>query len=144
MIRTICSSNSKRDYELRELHESLRKRIRVIRVIRSRSIFVVLIIKFKVQTSNFKGTTNYANCTNHLAKEFVSLEKFVVVRSSDHKVQSPNFKFQRDYELRELHESLNKRIRVIRAIRSRSIFVVLIIKFKVQSSMLKGNSYFTV
>ena len=120
MIRTICSSNSKRDYELRELHESLRKRIRVIRVIRSRSIFVVLIIKFKVQTSNFKGTTNYANCTNHLAKEFVSLEKFVVVRSSDHKVQSPNFKFQRDYELRKLHESLSKRIRVIREIRSRS------------------------
>jgi len=36
-IRTICSSNSKRDYELRELHESLSKRIRVIREIRSRS-----------------------------------------------------------------------------------------------------------
>ena len=53
-IRTICSSNSKRDYELRELHESLNKRIRVIRAIRSRSIFVVLIIKFNVQTSNFK------------------------------------------------------------------------------------------
>ena len=58
---------------------------------------------------------------------------------------------QRDYELRKLHESLSKRIRVIRAIRSRSIFVVLIIKFKVQtskfkvnSSNLKGNSYFTV
>ena len=49
-----------------------------------------------------------------------------------------------DYELRKLHESLSKRIRVIRVIRSRSIFVVLIIKFKVQSSMLKGNSYFTV
>ena len=49
-----------------------------------------------------------------------------------------------DYELRKLHESLSKRIRVIREIRSRSIFVVLIIKFKVQSSMLKGNSYFTV
>ena len=77
----------------------------------------------------------------------MSLEKFVVVRSSNHKVQSSNLKFQRDYELRELHESLSKRIRVIRAIRairSRSIFVVLIIKFKVQSSMLKGNSYFTV
>ena len=27
---------------------------------------------------------------------------------------------QRDYELRKLHESLSKRIRVIRAIRSRS------------------------
>ena len=66
-ISTIRSSNSKGDYELRELHESLSKRIRVIRAIRSRSIFVVLIIKFKVQTSNFKGTTNYANCTNHLA-----------------------------------------------------------------------------
>ena len=46
---------------------------------------------------------------------------------------------QRNYELRELHESLSKRIRVIRAIRSRSIFVVLIIKFKVQISMFKGH-----
>ena len=46
---------------------------------------------------------------------------------------------QRDYELRELHESLSKSIRVIRAIRSRSIFVVLIIKFKVQTSMFKGQ-----
>ena len=46
---------------------------------------------------------------------------------------------QRDYELRKLHESLSKRIRVIRAIRSRSIFVVLIIKFKVQTSMFKGQ-----
>ena len=46
---------------------------------------------------------------------------------------------QRDYELRKLHESFSKRIRVIRAIRSRSIFVVLIIKFKVQISMFKGQ-----
>ena len=46
---------------------------------------------------------------------------------------------QRDYELRKLHESFSKRIRVIRAIRSRSIFVVLIIKFKVQTSMFKGQ-----
>ena len=46
---------------------------------------------------------------------------------------------QRDYELCKLHESLSKRIRVIRAIRSRSIFVVLIIKFKVQTSMFKGK-----
>ena len=46
---------------------------------------------------------------------------------------------QRNYELRKLHESLSKRIRVIRAIRSRSIFVVLIIKFKVQTSMFKGH-----
>ena len=70
----------------------------------------------------------------------MSLEKFVVVCSSDHKVQSPNFKFQRDYELCELHESLSKRIRVIIEIRSRSIFVVLIIKFKVQTSKFKVNS----
>ena len=62
----------------------------------------------------------------------MSLEKFVVVRSSDHKVQSPNFKFQRDYELRELHESLGKRIRVIRAIRS-SDHKVQTSKFNVQS-----------
>ena len=48
-------SKLQRDYELRELHESLSKRIRVIRAIRSRSIFVVLIIKFNVQTSNSKG-----------------------------------------------------------------------------------------
>ena len=47
----------------------------------------------------FKGTTNYANCTNHLAIS----------------------------------------IRVISAIRSRSIFVVLIIKFKVQTSKFKGQ-----
>ena len=73
--------------------------IRVISAIRSCSIFVVLIIKFNVQTSNSKGTTNYANCTNHLAIS----------------------------------------IRVIRAIRSCSIFVVLIIKFKVQTSMFKGH-----
>ena len=56
-------------------------------------------------------------------------------------------KFTGDYELRELHESLSKRIRVIRVIRvirSRSIFVVLIIKFKVQTSKFNGNSYFTV
>lgn len=50
-ISTIRSSNSKGDYELRKLHESLSKRIRVIRAIRSRSIFVVLIIKFKPQSS---------------------------------------------------------------------------------------------
>ena len=96
------------------------------------------LVPFVVQI--LKANTNNANCTNHLAKEFVSLEKFVVVRSSDHKVQSPNFKFQRDYELRELHESLSKRIRVIREIRSRSIFVVLIIKFKVQTSKFKPQS----
>ena len=47
-------SNSTGDYELRKLHESLSKRIRVIRAIRSRSIFVVLIIKFNAQTSKFK------------------------------------------------------------------------------------------
>ena len=35
-ISTIRSSNSKGDYELRKLHESLSKRIRVIREIRSR------------------------------------------------------------------------------------------------------------
>jgi len=68
----------------------------------------------------------------------VSLEKFVVVRSSDHKVQSPNFKFQRDYELRELHESLSKRIRVIREIHSRSIFCSS--NHKVQCSNLKVQS----
>ena len=64
--------------------------------------------KFKAINSNhqvqcpnlkFKGTTNYANCTNHLAIS----------------------------------------IRVISAIRSRSMFVVLIIKFKVQTSMFKGQ-----
>ena len=56
---------------------------------------------YQVQCPNlkFKGTTNYANCTNHLAIS----------------------------------------IRAIRAIRSRSIFVVLIIKFKVQTSMFKGH-----
>ena len=56
---------------------------------------------YQVQCPNlkFKGTTNYANCTNHLAIS----------------------------------------IRAIRAIRSRSIFVVLIIKFKVQISMFKGQ-----
>jgi len=37
------------------LHESLSKSIRVISAIRSRSMFVVLIIKFKVQISNSKG-----------------------------------------------------------------------------------------
>ena len=78
-ISTIRSSNSKRDYELRKLHESLSKRIRVIRssdhkvqcsnlkvqsiimirAIRSRSIFVVLIIKFKVQTSKFNGNSYF-------------------------------------------------------------------------------------
>ena len=58
-ISTIRSSNSKGDYELRELHESLSKRIRVIRAIRSRSIFVVLIIKFKVQTSKFNGNSYF-------------------------------------------------------------------------------------
>ena len=77
-----------RDYELRKLHESFSKRIRVIRAIRSRSIFVVLIIKFKVQTSNFKGTTNYANCTNHLAKEFVSFVVLII----KFKVQTSKFK----------------------------------------------------
>ena len=52
---------------------------------------------YQVQCSNlkFKGTTNYANCTNHLAIS-------------------------------------------IRAIRSRSIFVVLIIKFNVQTLNSKG------
>jgi len=67
----------------------------------------VPLVPFVVQI--LKGTTNYANCTNHLAKEFVSLEKFVVARSSDHKVQSPNFKFQRDYELCKLHESFGNK-----------------------------------
>ena len=62
----------------------------------------------------------------------MSLEKFVVVRSSDHKVQSSNLKVQRDYELRELYESLSKRIRVIRAIRSSD--------HKVQSLNLKVQS----
>ena len=47
--------------------------------------------KFKAINSNhqvqcpnlkFKGTTNYANCTNHLAKAFVSLVPFVVVQYS--------------------------------------------------------------
>ena len=45
-ISTIRSSNSKGDYELRELHESLSKRIRVIRAIRSSD--------HKVQCSNLK------------------------------------------------------------------------------------------
>ena len=67
--------------------------------------------KFKAINSNhqvqcpnlkFKGTTNYANCTNHLAKEFVPFVPFVVVRSSNHQIQ-------RNYELRELHESLSNK-----------------------------------
>ena len=52
--------------------------IRAIRAIRSRSIFVVLIIKFNVQTSNSKGTTNYANCTNHSA---ISIRVIRAIRS---------------------------------------------------------------
>ena len=90
-------SNSTGDYELRKLHESLSKRIRVIRAIRSRSIFVVLIIKFNVQTSNFKGTTNYANCTNHLVirirviREIRSRSIFVVLIIK-FKVQTSKFK----------------------------------------------------
>jgi len=65
------------------------------------------VVKFKAINSNhqiqcpnlkFKGTTNYANCTNHLAIS----------------------------------------IRVISAIRSRPMFVVLIIKFNVQTSNSKG------
>jgi len=60
--------------------------------------------KFKAINSNhqiqcpnlkFKGTTNYANCTNHLAKEFVTFVPFVVVRSSNHQVQSSNLNVQR-------------------------------------------------
>ena len=144
-----------RDYELRELHESLSKSIRVIRAIRSRSIFVVLIIKFNVQTSNSKGTTNYANCTNHLAKAFVSLVPFVVVRSSNHNIQSsnlnvqrtrgsnhqiqcPNLKFKGTTNYANFTNHLAISIRVISAIRSRSMFVVLIIKFNVQTSNPKG------
>ena len=87
-------SNSTGDYELRELHESFSKRIRVIR---SRSIFVVQIIKFKVQTSNFKGTTNYANCTNHLAIRIrviraIRSRSIFVVLIIKFKVQTSKFK----------------------------------------------------
>ena len=97
----------------------------------------------KVQCPNlkFKGTTNYANCTNHLA---ISIRVIRTIRSCSMFVVliikfNVKPQIQRDYELRELHESLSKSIRVIRAIRSRSIFVVLIIKFKVQTSMFKGQ-----
>ena len=48
-ISTIRSSNSKGDYELRELHESLSKRICVIRVIRA-----IRSSDHKVQCSNLK------------------------------------------------------------------------------------------
>ena len=67
--------------------------------------------KFKAINSNhqiqcpnlkFKGTTNYANCTNHLA---ISIRVISAIRSrSMFKLQ-----IQRDYELRELHESLSNK-----------------------------------
>ena len=62
--------------------------------------FKAINFNHQIQCPNlkFKGTTNYANCTNHLVIS----------------------------------------IRVISAIRSRSMFVVLIIKFSVQTSNPKG------
>ena len=67
--------------------------------------FKAINFNHQIQCPNlkFKGTTNYANCTNHLA---ISIR---VIRSSNHQVQCPNLKFKRDYELRELHESLSNK-----------------------------------
>ena len=70
--------------------------------------------KFKAINSNhqiqcpnlkFKGTTNYANCTNHLAISIRVISAIVVVRSSNlnvqrtrgsnHNIQSSNLNVQR-------------------------------------------------
>ena len=70
-ISTIRSSNSKGDYELRELHESLSKRIRVIRS-----------SDHKVQCSNLK------------VQSIIMIRVIRVICSSNHKVQSSNLKVQ--------------------------------------------------
>ena len=70
-ISTIRSSNSKCDYELRELHESLSKRIRVIRS-----------SDHKVQSSNLK------------VQSTIMIRVIRVICSSNHKVQSSNLKVQ--------------------------------------------------
>ena len=62
---------------------------------------------YQVQCPNlkFKGTTNYANCTNHLAISIRVISAIVVVRSSNlnvqrtrgsnHNIQSSNLNVQR-------------------------------------------------
>ena len=74
--------------------------------------------KFKAINSNHqvqcpnlksKGTTNYANYTNHLA---ISIRVISAIRSCS-KFKSSNSmskpQIQRDYELRKLHESLSNK-----------------------------------
>ena len=95
---------------------------------------------YQVQCPNFKfkGTTNYANCTNHLVISIRVISAIVVVQSSNHNIQSSNFKFNGTTDYANCTNHLAISIRVISAIRSCSMFVVLIIKFNVQTSNSKG------
>ena len=88
--------------------------IRVISAIRSCSMFVVLIIKFNVQTSNSKGLqiTRIARISRQQA--FVSLVLFVVVRSSNHNIQSSNLNVQRTRGSNHKVQSSNLNVQRIR------------------------------
>ena len=85
----------------------------------------------KVQCPNlkFKGTTNYANCTNHLAISIRVISAIVVIRSSNlnvqrtrdsnHKVQSSNLNVQRTRGSNHKVQSSNLNVQ-------RSVFIPLV------------------